>query len=75
MANRELGTETSTCPTCGAELATTTNPDGSTSPVRCDNCYPVDLVEEASTADATQASKPVEREHGTQTDERNADDE
>ena len=56
---RETGSETTPCPTCERPLAVQQNQDGSSSPVRCDNCYPVDIVEMASEEAAPQA------EHGT----------
>lgn len=45
---REKGSETRPCPTCDAPLAVVSLADGATSTVRCDKCYPTDLVEMAS---------------------------
>jgi hypothetical protein len=67
MADRELGSETTPCPTCGAELAMTENADGSMSPARCSNCYPEDIVEVANEADA-----PLAKETGTDTNDESA---
>ena len=56
---RELGTETMPCPTCGTELAKVTLKDGATTTVRCEKCYPETLVEAAAAAE-----KPLPRETG-----------
>lgn len=48
--DRELGTATQPCPTCDRALAVVTFPDGATSTVRCDHCYPETIVEAASSA-------------------------
>lgn len=63
MAQRERGSETMPCQTCERPLALQANGDGSVSPVRCDHCYPQDIVEAAAEA----ASLPPEmaREVGT----------
>lgn len=56
MTDRELGSETVPCPNCGADLAIAENPDGSTSPVNCDTCWPSEPTEKAddqSTPDRT----------------------
>lgn len=66
---RETGSETRACPTCDRPLAVQTNADGSKSPVRCEHCYPVDIVETAA------AEEVVPREQGTDVvDEGNPDD-
>lgn len=57
---RETGSETSECPTCGQALVVMTNADGSKSPARCENCYPTDIVETAAVEE-----QEVPREQGT----------
>lgn len=66
---RETGSETRACPTCDRELAVQTNGDGSKSPVRCESCYPADIVETAA------ADQTVPREKGTDNNSEELSDE
>lgn len=64
--DRELGTATQPCPTCGTALAVVELQEGVTSTVRCDTCYPVTLVEIAA--------QELPRETGTPADDEPGDD-
>lgn len=57
--DRETGTQTQPCPTCGTELAVVEMPDGATSTVLCQTCYGPAKTEKA-------AAPVVEREFGVE---------
>jgi len=59
--DRERGTATQPCPTCGSDLAVVELPDGATSTVLCGTCYPSTPTETAAVA--------VEREYGLAEDD------
>jgi hypothetical protein len=56
--DRETGTQTQPCPTCGTELAVVELEDGATSTVLCQKCYGPAKTEKAATV--------VEREYGVE---------
>jgi hypothetical protein len=57
MSERETGSATQPCATCGTDLALVDNADGSVSTVTCTKCYP----SEKAAAEAA----PVAREKGS----------
>lgn len=62
MPTREKATATLPCPTCGADLAAKTQPDGGLAAQTCSHCHP---KTEAAAAKADQRL----REQGTQVPE------
>jgi hypothetical protein len=46
--DRETGTQTSPCPTCGTDLAVVELEDGATSTVLCGSCYGPAKTEKAA---------------------------
>lgn len=60
--DRERGTATQPCPTCGTDLAVVELLDGATSTVLCGTCYPSAPTEKAVAAVAREYGKKEEPE-------------
>jgi DNA-directed RNA polymerase subunit M/transcription elongation factor TFIIS len=56
---RETGTQTRDCPTCGTALAVVQLKDGATTTVRCSTCYPSNETAATSAEDVEEV-----REYG-----------